>query len=67
MADIEYNVGTGGPISMAHSQSLVTFDPQAAAVRNFERASASAQVTVNAWTHRYDQTERGRIIGNVVI
>lgn len=67
MADFEYNPGTGGPLSVALSQGLVTFDPQQAAVAKFERTPVSQPVSVNAWTHVYEQAEKGRIVGNVVI
>lgn len=67
MADPSYNVGTNGPISMARSQSLITFDTQQAAMVNFAQSPAPPPVSVNAWTGLYDQFEKGRIIGNVVI
>ncbi|MFZ5428328.1 MAG: hypothetical protein ACOZEN_15290 [Thermodesulfobacteriota bacterium] len=68
LTDVSYNVGTGGTISVAHSKSLITFDPQQAALDKFARKPMSAPpVSVNAWTNLYDQIEKGRIIGNVVI
>ena len=68
LTDVSYNVGSGGPISVAWSKSLVTFDNQQAALENFNRAPQTAPpVSVNAWTNLYDQIEKGRIIGNVVI
>lgn len=67
MADPSYDVGSNGPISIARSQSLITFDPQQAAMTNFAQRPAPPPVSVNAWTGVYDQFEKGRIIGNVVI
>lgn len=67
MTDVGYNVGTMGPLSVAHSQSLITFDPQQAALANFAKTPQSPPVSVNAWTSLYDQIDKGRIIGNVVI
>jgi len=53
---------------VAHSKSLITFDPQQAALDNYAQKPMSAPpVSVNAWTNLYDQIEKGRIIGNVVI
>ncbi|MFP5238393.1 MAG: hypothetical protein ACLGQW_01055 [Acidobacteriota bacterium] len=57
-----------GYISMANAGGLVTGDPQQAAVAKFERAPLPpSPVSVNAWSHAFEQTEKGRIIGNVVI
>lgn len=68
MADPTYDLGTNGPISVANSRSLITFDPQQAAMDNFEKKPMTAPpVSVNAWTSLYDQIEKGRIIGNIVI
>jgi hypothetical protein len=67
LTDVGYNVGTMGPISMANSQSLITFDPQQAALANFAKTPQGPPVSVNAWTALYDQIDKGRIIGNVVI
>ena len=65
MADSKYSMG---PISLDNSQGLVTFDPQLTAMANFERQPVTpAPVSVNAWTHVFEQAEKGRIIGNVVI
>lgn len=68
LTDVSFNIGTGGPISVAHSQSLITFDPQQAALDSYaEKPMTAPPVSVNAWTNLYDQIEKGRIIGNVVI
>jgi hypothetical protein len=67
MADPSYDVGTNGPISIARSQSLITFDTQQAAMANFAQRPSPPPVSVNAWTGLYDQFEKGRIIGNIVI
>ncbi len=68
MSDSTYDLGTNGPISVALSKSLITFDPQQAALDNFASKPRTAPpVSVNAWTNLYDQIEKGRIIGNVVI
>ena len=68
MADPAYNVGTNGPLSVALSQRLITFEPQQAAMDNFAQQSVAAPpVSVNAWSSMFDQFEKGRIIGNVVI
>ncbi|WP_173085430.1 hypothetical protein [Fundidesulfovibrio magnetotacticus] len=67
MADPAYDVGSNGPISMANSNGLITFDPQQVAVEKFAQRPAEPPVSVNAWTGVYDHAEKGRIIGNVVI
>lgn len=68
MSDSTYDLGTNGPISVAYSKSLITFDPQQAAMDKFEKQPQTAPpVSVNAWTNLYDQIGKGRIIGNVVI
>lgn len=68
MADPAYDVGSNGPISIALSQRLITFEPQQAAMDNFaQKPVAAPPVSVNAWSNMFDQVEKGRIIGNVVI
>jgi len=57
-----------GYISMANSQGLVTSDPQLTAMAKFERNPLPATpVSVNAWSNVFEQTQKGRILGNVVI
>lgn len=68
MADPAYNVGTNGPLSVALSQRLITFEPQQAAMDNFaQKTVAVPPVSVNAWSNAFEQIEKGRIIGNVFI
>jgi hypothetical protein len=46
----------------------MTFNPQDAAMQSYEsRPLTGPPVSVNAWTGVYGETEKGRIIGNVVI
>jgi len=68
MADPAYNVGTNGPFSVALSQSLIHFNPQDAAMKTYEaRPLTGPPVSVNAWTGQFNDSEKGLIIGNVVI
>ena len=67
MADPAYDVGTNGPISVALSQRLITFEPQQAALESYARRPVAPPVSVNAWSNAFEQIEKGRIIGNVVI
>jgi len=68
MADPAYDVGTNGPLSVALSQRLITFEPQQAAMDNFAQTPVAVPpVSVNAWSSMFEQFEKGRIIGNVVI
>ena len=74
--DVNNSMGT---ISVALSNSLMTFNNQQAAVDNFTQQPSAASgtpaqqplsgppVSVNAWTHLYDQMERGIIATNLVV
>jgi len=67
MVDPAYDVGSNGPLSMANSPGLVTVDVRQAALAAFEARPVEPAVSVNAWTGLYEQFEKGRIVGNVII
>jgi hypothetical protein len=68
MSDVTFDLGTRGPLSMAHSPELVHVDNQQAAVQASSSLPLPAQpVSVNAWNGLYNQTQVGRIIGNLVV
>ena len=66
---MSYDVANSmGPISVANSSSLMTFNNQQAAVEKFVRQPMSGPpVSVNSWTSTYDQMERGIIATNLVV
>lgn len=52
---------------MANSPGLVTVDVRQAALAAFAARPVEPAVSVNAWTGVYEQFEKGRIVGNVII
>lgn len=66
---MSYDVNNSmGPISVALSRSLMTFNNQQAAVDKFvQQPMSGPPVSANAWTNLYDQMERGIIATNLVV